>query len=43
MSGSKESLYERLRAATRPLHDELEGAAVRIGERSGRKRVTPPT
>src|SRR4051812_26734564 len=32
MSGSKESLYERLRAATRPLHDELEGA-VRIGER----------
>jgi heme oxygenase len=32
MSGSKESLYERLRGATRPLHDELEGA-VRIGER----------
>jgi heme oxygenase len=29
---SKESLHERLRAATRPLHEELE-QAVRIGER----------
>jgi heme oxygenase len=32
MSASKESLHERLRAATRPLHEELE-RAVRIVER----------